>query len=65
MSDIKDLINYAINQKPTDFSSTFQELLLNKLQTAVASKKVDIAQNVFPVTDQEMEEQETGEEDNG
>lgn len=65
MSDIKDLINYAINQKPTDFSSTFQDLLLNKLQTAVADRKIAIAQNVFPVVDQETDTEETGEEDNG
>lgn len=65
MSDTKDLINYAINQKPTDFSSTFQDLLLNKLQNAVADRKIAIAQNVFPVVDQETDTEETGEKDNG
>ena len=65
MSDIKDLINYAINQKPTDFSSTFQDLLLTKLQNAVADRKVAIAQNMFPEVDQETDTEETEEEDNG
>lgn len=69
MSDTKDLINYAINQKPTDFNNVFQDLLLNKLQTAVANKKVEIAQGIFPEVEQEEpeteEQEETGEEDNG
>ena len=63
MSDIKDLINYAINQKPTDFSSTFQELLLNKLQNAVTDRKVQIAQGIFPEV--ETVETEEEEDDNG
>jgi hypothetical protein len=50
MSDkynVSNLILHAVEQRPSEFSSVFNDILLDKLQTAVANKKEEIAQKLY------------------
>lgn len=60
MSDIRDLLSATINQKPSEFATTFNDLLLNKLETAISNKKMEIAQNMIV---NKVESEETPEEE--
>lgn len=62
MSDkymVTDLLKHSVEQKPLEFASTFNDILLDKLQVAVANKKEEIAQKMFnsnDITEPEYEE---------
>lgn len=49
MSDytVTDLIKYSIEQKPVDFEAAFNDLIADKIQSAVDARKVEIAQGMF------------------
>lgn len=44
---VKDLISSSLDHKPTDFANIFNSLVVNKLETAVANRKIEVAQNMF------------------
>lgn len=58
MSDymIRDLIKYSVEQKPVDFEQAFGSLISDKLQTAVDARKLEIAQNMFNSTENNLED---------
>lgn len=58
--DIQDLVINAIEQKPLDFETAFNDLILNKIQTAVQNKKIEIAQQMYgyEADNQEVETEE-------
>lgn len=58
MSDINDLINFAVTQKPNEFSSTINDILVDKITNAIENKKVEIAQNMFNAEHQDNNEEE-------
>ena len=69
-NDISDLINNTLDQKPDDFASTFNNILIDKLKTAVENKKIELAQTMFApqnkIEDEPIEEPEKEpEEENG
>lgn len=45
--DVEDLIIHAADQKPTEFESTFDSLLKDRMVAAIQNKKQDIAQSMF------------------
>jgi hypothetical protein len=45
--NLNDLVMFSAQQKPVDFSQTFDQLMVQKLQAAVENKKVEIAQSMF------------------
>jgi hypothetical protein len=53
-----DLISAALEQKPIDFENAFNDILVNKLNDAIAIKKVEIAQGIYkePEAEEELEE---------
>lgn len=44
---IQDLINAAAQQKPIDFEQAFDDLLVDRLQSAIQDKKIQIAQQMY------------------
>ena len=58
MSDymIRDLIKYSVEQKPVDFEQAFGSLISDKLQAAVDARKLEIAQNMFNSTENNLED---------
>jgi hypothetical protein len=67
MSDYKyemtDLVLSAAAQKPLEFEAAFNDLILDKIHTAVNDKKIAIAKQMYNYTDneEELEDQEHGE----
>jgi len=61
---ISDLINFSSQQKPIDFENAFNSLMVDRLATAIDSKKLEVAQSMFSGDEQETdssEEEEHGE----
>jgi hypothetical protein len=56
--DITDLISNALEQKPIDFESAFNDLIVNKLQGAINDKKIDVARQMYGYQDQEDNSEE-------
>lgn len=56
MDDIKTLVNTALNQKPAEFASTFNDIIIDRVRNAVEVKKNDLAQNMFNDKPEESEE---------
>lgn len=44
---VDDMIVSAIQQKPDDFGNVFNNLIVDRLQTAVENRKQELAQNMF------------------
>jgi len=45
--DTSDLVMSAYNQKPLEFEAAFNDLIIDKLQTAINDKKIQIAQQMY------------------
>lgn len=64
---LADLIRFSSEQKPIEFGAAFNALIANRVETAIDSKKIEVAQRMFnpPLeTDDEVEQtdQESEEE---
>lgn len=44
---VDDLVVSAFNQKPVEFETAFNDLILDRIRTAVEEKKVSIAQQMY------------------
>ena len=58
---IADMIGAVNNESPSGFQAAFNALVLDKIQDAISSKKIEIAQNYFNYEDESEEEVETEE----
>ena len=57
--DIGDLVMAAANQKPLDFEAAFDDLIVDRIATAINDKKIAVAQQMYGYTpDNEEEESE-------
>jgi hypothetical protein len=45
--NVTDLVVSAIEQRPLDFETAFNDLVVDKLRDAVETKKVEIAQQMY------------------
>jgi hypothetical protein len=70
--ELDDLVISAIEQKPTDFEAAFNDLIVDRISTAIENKKIAIAQQMYgyePEADyddaEEPELDNSEEEDNG
>lgn len=56
-----DLIRAATEEKPGDFESSFNSIMLDKLRDAVRERKIEVAKNMYnytPIEDLEDNEVE-------
>lgn len=53
--DISDLIVSAIDQKPKDFEAAFNDLIIDRIRSAVEDKKIEIAQQMYGYEPEEEE----------
>ena len=61
--DLTDLVVSAIDQKPLDFETAFNDIFVGKLRDAVEQKKIDIAQQMYGYEpEEEYDDAETEEE---
>lgn len=54
--DISDLIAATIEEKPIDFETAFNDMLIDKIRDAVEVKRIEVAQNMFNNSSVEDEE---------
>lgn len=45
------IIDNAFNNKPTEFLQAFSDIMKDKLSTAVAQRKVEVAQSIYKPAD--------------
>lgn len=70
---ISDIIDFASMQKPVDVRNAFDDLMMNKIHSAIENKKIEVAKQMFggsevdaEIEDAEFEdeqEDETSEDD--
>lgn len=64
MTDVKvsDLLLHTAEQRPSEFDSTFDTLIKDRLVSAIHDKKMEIAKTIFN-SSQEYEYEEVGDEE--
>lgn len=60
--NLEDLIATSTSQQPLDFEHVFGELMVDRLQTAVQNKKIQIAQSMYS-SPEDLENENNSEED--
>lgn len=63
--DLQDLVVSAIEQKPLEFETAFNDLVIDRIRSAVEDKKVQIAQQMYnydPAAEETEEEEIDAEE---
>ena len=60
--DITDLVVSAVEQKPLDFEAAFNDLIIDRLHTAIENKKIEVAQQMYGYSDSETEQDYESEE---
>ena len=61
--DISDLVVSAVVQKPFDFEAAFDDLIVDKIHSAIEAKKVEVAQQMYGYQpEEEYDDSETEEE---
>ncbi len=44
---LADLVKFSSDQKPIEFGAAFNALIASKVETAIDSKKIEVAQRMF------------------
>lgn len=44
---LDDLVSAAVEQKPLDFEAAFNDLVVDRIRTAIENKKVEVAQQMY------------------
>jgi hypothetical protein len=57
--DMGDLVIAAAQQKPLDFESAFNDLILDRINSAVNDKKIAVAQQMYGYIPPENNEEES------
>jgi hypothetical protein len=45
--DMSDLVVAALEQKPLDFESAFNDLIIDRISTSINDKKIEVAQMMY------------------
>jgi hypothetical protein len=59
--DMTDLVVSAITQKPLDFETAFDNLVVDRLHSAIENKKIEIARQMYgyqPEDDSETDQEQ-------
>jgi hypothetical protein len=63
MAVVTDLIHQTVDEKPSEFASTFDELIKDRVAAAVANKKLELTQALFGAPELDDEEPESEDRD--
>ena len=50
---LNDLITTGAEQKPLEFNQAFDQLMVDRLQSAIENKKIELAQSMFRTAEEE------------
>lgn len=56
--ELNDLVVAALDQKPLDFEAAFNDLVVDRIRTAVENKKIEVAQQMYGYEPPEVEDVE-------
>lgn len=62
MADIKDLLDFAVNKKPVEFQSAFNDIMSERISDAIETRKVEIAQSLYSENVEEADPDDTEED---
>ena len=62
--DLSDLVVSAIEQKPMDFETAFNDIIVDRIRDAVENKKIEIAQQMYNYEPDDVADTEETEEEN-
>lgn len=60
--DLSDLVVSAIEQKPLDFETAFNDIIIDRIRGAVEDKKIAIAQQMYNYSPEDVADAETEED---
>jgi hypothetical protein len=64
MSDVNDLLGFAIDKNPIDFADTFNTLLQQKQDAALEARRIELAQSMYvPAEDADEDPDDVGEDE--
>ena len=46
-SELNDLVVAALDQKPLDFETAFDNLVVDRIRSAIENKKIEVAQQMY------------------
>lgn len=58
MAEVSDLLNSVIEKNPIDFAAAFNDIVGERLEAAIADKKIELAQSIYGSAEQEDEDLE-------
>jgi ribonuclease E len=60
---VSDLLQFAIDKAPTDFADKFNEIISDRIASALEDKKIEFAQSIYGEPTDEADEEPTGDLD--
>ena len=60
--DVSDLVISAMEERPLDFENAFNDLIVDRIASAIHDKKVAIAQQMYGYTQNDAETEDYSEE---
>lgn len=63
MTDVADLIGFAIDKNPVDFASSFEQIVREKAVAAIENKKIELAQSLYGGEETDFEDEDDDIED--
>lgn len=63
MSDVNDLLGFAIDKNPVDFADAFANILQQKQEAALDARRVELAQSVYGTPDDAEDPDDVGADD--
>lgn len=62
MADINDLLGAVVNKSPISFANSLADIMADKVQDAIASRKVEVASSIYGESEEDLPQ--TDETDN-
>lgn len=64
MSDVNDLLGFAIDKNPIDFADTFNNIIQQKQLDALEARRIELAQSMYvPADEVDEDPDDVGEDD--
>ncbi len=63
MSDINDLVGFAINKNPVDFADAFNSIVQQKAAAALEAHRVEMAQSMYASAEENEDPDDVGEDE--
>jgi hypothetical protein len=62
---LEDLVSSAVLQKPLEFETAFNDIVLDRIRDAVENKKIEVAKQLYGYEPEVADQEPSEEEENG